>query len=156
MTTGTQNDDNKQFNEALSLAKSRETEASSQGKRKIFELLSAFKVSEVHLNDILSAIVLSNNMGNEIINNYSSLNMLEFIFEIPHVQQKLEENAYDIIYSIIELGDIDTLNILIKYPEIKSSISNNEEDFIALAEQYFHDNVIDWLSDLKRKNQNRI
>ena len=155
MTTGIQQDDNKQFSEALSLAKSRETEASSQGKRKIFELLSAFKVSEVHLDDIRSAIVLSNNMGNEIINNQTSLNMLELIFEIPSVQQKMDENAYDILFSVIELGDTDTLNILKKYPEIKSTLSNFEEDFIAMAEEYFHDNVIDWISDLKRENQNR-
>lgn len=154
MLTGIQNDNNNLFSNSLKLAKSQDAEVSRQSKIKIFELLNSSKVSQVENEDILAAIVLSNNMGNEKINDQTSLNMLELIFDIPSVQQKMAENAYDILLCAIELGDTDTLDILKNHPEIKSTISEREEEFLELAEEYFHEHVTEWISQQKQ-NKNK-
>jgi len=157
MLGGSQNN-NDLFSHSLKLAKSQEADIRMQGKIKIFELLNASQVSQIKKEDIIAAIVLSNNMGNEKINNQTSLNMLELIFNIPSVKDKMNENAYDLLAYTIELADIETLEILKNYSEIKSTLSECKEDFLEIAENYnyeqSHDHVIEWISQQNR-NRNR-
>lgn len=154
MLTGSQNNSNNSlFSNLLTLAKSQDTEESTQSKIKIFELLNSFNVTQVKIEDILAAIVLSNNMGSEKINEQTSLNMLELIFDIPSVKQKMAENGYDILFCVIELGDTYTLDILKKYPEINETLHVHEEEFLNLAEEYFHENVTEWISQQKQNRK---